>query len=60
MEHLPHSGWSDVARVPDVQRLEKGLSRLDAKLNIVIGSVLTATTALIILLIQLNQSISAR
>jgi len=59
MEHLPPSGWSDVARVPDVQRLEKGLGRLDAKLNIVIGSVLTATTAVIIMLIQLNQSISA-
>ena len=59
MEHLPPNGWSDVARVPDVQHLEKGLGRLDAKLNIVIGSVLTATTAVIVMLIQLNQSISA-
>jgi len=59
MEHLPPNGWSDVARVADVQRIEKGLGRLDAKLNIVIGSVLATTTAVVVLLIQLNQSISA-
>ena len=93
MNHLPPSGWGDVARVSDfnpvkmqIHGIEKqidGLDRrmdglehrtdrieqkidgpevqmgkLNSSLKVLIGGVLTVSTAIIILLIQLNMNIS--
>ena len=54
MEHLPPSGWSDVARKQDVADIHKELTRI-----VIIGGVLTVSAAIIVLLIQLNQNISS-
>ena len=58
MEHLPPSGWSDVARKQDVDIIHKELSRIDGSLKILIGATITVSTAIIILLIQLNMNVS--
>ena len=57
MEHLPPSGWSDVARKQDIVEIRKDLSRINGTLKIIIGGVLTVSAAIIVLLIQLNQNI---
>ena len=66
MEHLPPSGWSDVARKQDFEpisyrigNIEKELTRINSTLKVIIGGVLTVSTAIIVLLIQLNQNISS-
>lgn len=51
MEHLPPSGWGDVARERDVVRLER-------KLNLMIASTLTGALALIAIQVQILLSIS--
>ena len=33
LEHLPPSGWSDVARQSDVDRLERRIDRIDERLG---------------------------
>ena len=52
MEHLPPVGWGDVARKQDVERIA-------STLRILIGGGITAVTALLIFLIQLNMNISS-
>ena len=66
MEHLPPSGWSDVARKQDFEpinhrigNIEKELTRINGTLKAIIGGVLTVSAAIIVLLIQLNQNISS-
>ena len=59
MEHLPPSGWSDVARKQDIVEIRKDLSRINGILKVVIGGVLAVSAAIIVLLIQLNQNISS-
>jgi hypothetical protein len=66
MEHLPPSGWSDVARKQDfepisyrISNIEKELTRINGTLKVIIGGVLTVSAAIIVLLIQLNQNISS-
>ena len=66
MEHLPPSGWSDVARKQDFEpinyrigNIEKELTRINGTLKVIIGGVLTVSAAIIVLLIQLNQNISS-
>lgn len=51
MEHLPPSGWGDVARERDVVRLER-------KLNLMIATTLTGALALIAIQVQILLSIS--
>jgi type II secretory pathway component PulF len=52
MEHLPPTGWGDVARRQDVERIA-------STLRILIGGGITAVTALLIFLIQLKMNISS-
>jgi hypothetical protein len=59
MEHLPPSGWSDVARKQDIADIHKELTRINSTLKVIIGGVLTVSAAIIVLLIQLNQNISS-
>ena len=59
MEHLPPSGWSDVARKQDIVEIRKDLTRINGTLKVIIGGVLTVSAAIIVLLIQLNQNISS-
>ena len=33
MEHLPPSGWSDVARQSDIEQLQKDIARVEADLK---------------------------
>lgn len=72
MEHLPPSGWSDVARTHDIERLEirfdglgTRMARMEEDLRGVrnsmralAASVVAVSAAIIVLLIQLNQNIS--
>ena len=58
MEHLPPSGWSDVARKQDIVDIRQDLTRTNSTLKVIIGGVLTVSAAIIVLLIQLNQNIS--
>ena len=51
MEHLPPSGWSDVARTRDVELIEK-------RLNVIITVGITCGLALIALQVQIMLSIS--
>ena len=59
MEHLPPSGWSDVARKQDIDEIRKDLTRINGTLKVIIGGVLTVSAAIIVLLVQLNQNISS-
>ena len=70
MEHLPPSGWSDVARTSDIDRVNARMDRLEIELRegfksirnmirFLVASAITASLGLIVMLIQLNQSISA-
>ena len=36
MEHLPPSGWSDVARTRDIEFIDKRLEIIEKRLNVVI------------------------
>lgn len=69
MEHLPPSGWSDVARTGDIDRIDARINRLEAEMRegfksvrtsmrFIIGSMLTVAAGIVALLIQLNQTIS--
>lgn len=65
MEYLPPSGWSDVARqrdVEDVRRemdaLRRDINRVNGTLKVLIGSVISVSVAIMVMLIQVNLSIS--
>ncbi len=65
MEHLPPSGWSDVARKQDIDiihmelnNIKNDISRISGTLKIIIGSMITVSTAIIVLLIQLTITVS--
>ena len=63
MEHLPPSGWSDVARTSDLNRLEaemrEGFKSIRNTIRFLVASAITVSLGLIVMLIQLTQSISA-
>ena len=44
MEHLPPSGWSDIARKQHTTDIHKELTRINGPLQVVIGGVLTKST----------------
>lgn len=58
MEHLPPSGWSDVARTRDIEFIEKRLGMIEKRLNVVITVGITWGLALIALQVQIMLSIS--
>ena len=69
MEHLPPSGWSDVARTGDIDRLEARIDRLEAdmkegfqsvrsSMRVMVGSLVAVSIGIIVMLVQLNQTIS--
>jgi hypothetical protein len=47
MEHLPPSGWSDVARKPDIELLQKDVARVESSLKADIKGLRIAIGALI-------------
>lgn len=84
MEHLPPSGWGDVARVRDVDRIENRIDRIEDRIDrlegridrldtdvkeefrsikssirVLVASVVAVATGIIVMLVQLNQSISS-
>ncbi|MFM7410771.1 MAG: hypothetical protein ACKO3L_08250 [Actinomycetota bacterium] len=63
MEHLPPSGWSDVARTSDVNQLEtemrEGFKSIRNPIHFLVASAITVSLGLIVMLFQLNQSIFA-
>ncbi len=70
MEHLPPSGWSDVARTSDIDRINVRMDRLETEMReglksirntirFLVASAITVSVGLIVMLVQLNQSISA-
>lgn len=69
MEHLPPSGWSDVARTGDIDRIEARIDRLEAdmkegfqsvrsSMRVMVGSFVAVSIGIIVMLVQLNQTIS--
>lgn len=65
MEHLPPSGWTDLARKHDITLVEheiefikEEIRRLDHKMNIMIASSLTFGLAIVVMLVQVQISIA--
>ena len=58
MEHLPPSGWSDVARTRDIEFIDKRIGMLEKRLNIVISVGIARGLALIALQVQIMLSIA--
>lgn len=69
MEHLPPSGWSDVARTGDIDRIDARIDRLEAEMKegfqsvrssmrVMVGSFVAVSIGIIVMLVQLNQTIS--
>jgi hypothetical protein len=57
MEHLPPSGWSDVARKSDIDRLERDIRSLSAQTRFMFGTLFTFNLALLALVVQVLLSI---
>lgn len=58
MEHLPPSGWSDVARTRDIEFIDKRIGMLEKRLNVVISVGIACGLALIALQVQIMLSIA--
>ena len=58
MEHLPPSGWSDVARTRDIEFIDKRIGMLEKRINVVITVGIAWGLALIALQVQIMLSIS--
>lgn len=76
MEHLPPSGWSDVARTADIDRIDARIDRLEARIDrleadmkegfqsirssmrVMVGAFVAVSIGIIVMLVQLNQTIS--
>ena len=65
MEQFPPSGWADVAKSSDVQMLtlrvdllEKRIDGLTVTMRFLIGSMITVCSAIIVMLVQMNQTLS--
>ena len=58
MEHLPPSGWSDVARTRDIEFIDKRIGMLEKRFNVVISVGIACGLALIALQVQIMLSIA--
>ena len=58
MEHLPPSGWSDVARTRDIEFIDKRIGMLKKRLNVVVSVGIACGLALIALQVQIMLSIA--
>lgn len=58
MEHLPPSGWLDVARTRDIEFIDKRIGMLEKRINVVITVGIAWGLALIALQVQIMLSIS--
>ena len=58
MEHLPPSGWSDVARTRDIEFIDKRIGMLVKRLDIAISVGIVCGLALVALQVQIMLSIS--
>ena len=58
MEHLPPSGWSDVARVKDIDAVRDEIKGLRTTLHLAIASFVAVSATIIVMLVQLNQAVS--
>ena len=58
MEHLPPSGWSDIARTRDIEFIDKRIGMLEKRLNVVISVGIACGLALIALQVQIMLSIA--
>ena len=58
MEHLPPSGWSDVACTRDIEFIDKRIGMLEKRLNVVISVGIACGLALIALQVQIMLSIA--
>lgn len=58
MEHLPPSGWSDVARTRDIEFIDKRIGMLEKRFNIAISVGMACGLALVALQVQIMLSIS--
>jgi hypothetical protein len=58
MEHLPPSGWSDVARTRDIEFIDKRIGMLVKRLDIAISVGIACGLALVALQVQIMLSIS--
>ena len=59
MEHLPPSGWSDVARTKDIDQVERQIRGMRTSLHLAIASFVAVSATIIVMLVQLNQAVSA-
>ncbi len=58
MEHLPPSGWSDIARTRDIEFIDKRIGMLEKRLKVVISVGIACGLALIALQVQIMLSIA--
>ncbi len=62
MEHLPPSGWSDVARVRDIERIEAemkdGFTGIRNTLRATIAAMIAVSIGIVAMFVQLNQLIA--
>jgi hypothetical protein len=67
--NLPPSGWSDVARTKDIERVDSRISEVEGRLSkqiqgvrttlhLAIASFVAVSATIIVMLVQLNQAVS--
>ena len=58
MEHLPPSGWSDVARIRDIEVVERQISEVRSSIRALTAGVVTVGVALVAFQVQISLSIA--